>query len=247
MKKLLPVFLALCLAAVLAGCSAAPTWQEQFWEEFRWHGPGVHVNLMDLNNDGTLDMVITRGHDFQLVTVQGIMTIADGTTQRFTNSRHNEFFLSANGSNTYRHRITGEIRHFAVFETADAYRHREIREVFLDWDELSGADALAGFWAREYFNDGSGSGPAINAFGFDRQWLSQEEFDNFFESFMNDWEQIPGLGLSLPGIAIQAETIDERRENFFAALDELAPDGLYVEPIPGLFPAAAPLTLEEYR
>ena len=244
MKRLLCLIAVLCIAAALAGCSAAPTWQELYWEEFRWHGLGSHVNLMDLNNDGILEMIITRGHDFQSVTVHGIFSITDGTMQRFINSRHREFFLLANGSNAYRHRETGEIRHFFVYETADVYRHRGIREVFLDWDELSGSDSLwEGFWASEYFI-GVG-GPAIYTFGFDTQPLSQEEFDNFFESFMNDWEQLPGLGLSLPGIEIQGETIDERRENFFAALDELAPDGLYVEPIPGLHPAAEPLTLEE--
>ena len=238
------------------------TWQEQLW--YLWWYVGwcwtgftpcpetntAHINLLDLNNDGVLEFVASSAcWDDGGTSVRLIATITDGEVSIFDEV--------GGGALAFRHKQSGEIRYlvFGQYHSAGY-----IWEAFLDWDNYAMSINILAHqneWPEEYF--------------LFEQPVSQREHERFYNRMRSEWEEIPGLGIGIGGVRMpqffelelpftqdefdhcqfslrqgeQYELIRERvREAFFAALDELAPDGLYVEPIPGLYPAAEPLSPE---
>jgi len=260
MKKL-AILLAFIILTTLLGLPAAAqqeqnelSWQELYWQAY-WNFDDMvwyfqpegtdyipQINLLDLNNDGALDLIATFQDDGQ-IRVLMFATIIDGVVQTF--SEPMPAYLA------YRHKESGELRYFRFAGRDDVHNAGSISEAVFDWDnQIVSRNSIArrDGWPGQFF--------------VSQRRVSTNQHARFYNHFLDDWERVPGLGLGLRGIDIfpsmsvgafdiedffarqgeQYEYVRERvKETFFAALDEIAPDGsLYVEPIPGLFLATEP-------
>jgi len=223
MKRAVTITLALCLLAVtfaLPLSAEQPTWQEQYWEVFWEHiglegGDNLQVNLLDLNNNGVLDLVITGYYSSGVFGTKLAATIANGESR---------VFHGGGSGNAYRHLATNQLWHLS-------YADGSVSAGTIGW-------SLPDEFAWSTFAITRGDAYFIDCFDIgDEVRVSREEFDRFVANFVEGWERIEGLGLSLPGIDVFEDATDYEsvRARFFAAMDELSEDGtLDVEPIPGL-------------
>jgi len=233
-KKFLVLFVALGLGAVFAACNVAEEeplpWQEQYWQAYweRGHrapcdhgccGSHTTVSFIDLNDDGVLEM-ITVGWSDGMPHSAAIATIVNDKAQFFT-QHEGGMGLPLRG---HRHKETGELRYFNIGEWNEQFQPGNLSEVVLDWDgyTMSAPQWLAYQWHvidedinRYVMIDGE----YLYEYYIDGRQVDKEEHEAFFARFHEQWEQVPGLELGIPGgRAINGNTYDVVRESFFAAL-----------------------------
>jgi len=234
MKKLAASILVLGLIVLLAWPAVAteaqpPAWQQQYWELYWEHmqsyycleyGGWPSFRLMDLNNDGTLELVVKIAGDEWSSHWAAIMV--DGHAHKIPLGR---------GGRAYRHRDTGELRYFFLHEFNDHHFHSSIEEVFFDWDNYS---AASHFMAGTRFYDGT-SGIFIG-----NRRTDWNAFTRFRRQLLREWREIPGRDLAGDGTSLEfwlrredvadisetlfAQARAQAEQAFFAAMDELTGD-----------------------
>jgi len=189
----------------------------------------LQIRLMDLNNDGTQELVV-----FEIVEDDGdefcdraemvlIATIADGQAHAFSPYTQHRWTHSLACTRT------NEIRFF-VEEDIGA-----LAEVFFDWESFSMQ------WHSHFSPDTwSHSGGYI---GLRNNLVSFAQFQRRWNQRFRNLETIESLALDIVHQnAITIGTYEETKTQFFAQLTVLAPDDLlYAAPIADLVAAAQPL------
>jgi len=230
MKKALIALVMLCLMAGLAMPSLAsedapPSWQEQywalFWEQINPPGSDVfltaHLSLVDINNDGTLELV-AKAEKYMggwSLPERMLVVAMDNDVARELGSE----WLSGR---FYRHIRTGEVRYFRHWDTYNSY----LAEMLICLENFS--------MQGEYRISQS----RLDTFGgtIGDKWVTDREYQRFMQRFWRTWQPLD-VGTQIV-LEIADASYDQTRTAFFAAMDELSENGsLQVERAQNQYPA----------
>jgi len=225
--------IALYALPVTAQEDEPPSWQELYWQVY-WEALGeqltrpryhfwddARVHLMDLNNNGALDLVANVFDHDEWNSHAGIAliaTIEGGQVRTFTSVK--------DWDGTYACRATGELRFFQHWGGYSDHR----LEVLFDWDNFTMAARtlyFADFVFRAYY-----LGPRDN-----NQRVNYRTIQRLNAQMNREFAALRELAPWWEGAVIYGDTYELIRAQFFEAIEELSGGSLYVEPVPGRYPA----------